>query len=176
MPGCATKVRGHKASSRSTVCRPVNHHVGVNVQFGARPDAPYEPVWLPNVTDRTETTPVRISDGERRSDLEIIVRGRLRVVMVEGVVLKPDGTPADGAYVVLLAPGTRLATTSGKTDAYGAFSLKGLEKTPYDVEASVNASPGQRMSAVTPVTITADDPVRLRLTLSPVQTLLNSPR
>ena len=151
-------------------------HVGVNVQFGARPDAPYGPVWLPNVAARTETMPVRLSDGERRSDLEIVVGARLREVTIQGVVLKPDGTAAEGAHVAHLAPGTRIATTTGNTDAYGAFALKGLERTPYVVEASVQAPAGRRTSAAATVTVTNDDPVRLRLTLATASALPNSPR
>ena len=145
-----------------------DYHLGVNVPSGASLRSPYPPVWLPGVAAREDTVPVHLSEGERRSGLEIVVGTKLREVMIQGVVLLPDGAAAGGAQVTLLSPGTRAATSSGRADINGAFTLKALEKTAYDFEASLSAPSGERMSATTSVPPTIDEPVSLRVILKSI--------
>jgi hypothetical protein len=152
-------------------------HMGVNVLFGASfLSSPYAPVWLPGVDARAETLPIQLSEGQRRSGLEIEVGVKLREVTVEGVLLLPNGTAAAGAHVALLWPGTPIATATGRADANGSFKLRGLEKTAYVLKASLDEAPGKGMSATASVTPTVDEPVLLRLILAPISTLPNRQR
>jgi hypothetical protein len=138
---------------------PGEYHLGVNVPCCATLRSPHAPVWLPDVDARADTVAIHLSDGERRSGLEIVLGIKLREVMIQGVVLMPGGAAAGGAHVALLTPGTRVATSTGRTDVNGAFTLKGLEKTAYALEASLGGAPENRMSATANVTSTADEPV-----------------
>jgi hypothetical protein len=152
------------------------YNVGVNIQFGASAQAPYAPVWLPNVGARAETLPIHLAEGQRRSGLEIVLGAKLREVTIEGVVILPDRGVAAGARVALFFPGTRLAMATGRADVHGAFRLTGLEKTAYVLEASLDSTPGKRMSATTSVIPSVDEPAVLRLILAPASTWPPGPR
>jgi hypothetical protein len=149
------------------------YHLGVNVMFGASPSSPYAPVWLPGVDARAETVPVRLSEGGRRSGLEIVLGDRLRETVIQGIVLLADGSAASGAQVALLSPGSRIATAINRADGTGAFELKALEKTAYVLEASLTGPSGKRMSATASVDPTAHEPVFLRMVLADVATPSN---
>ncbi len=82
-------------------------------------------------------------------------------------------TAASGVSVTITGPQD---VRRERADINGAFTLKGLEKTAYVLEASLNGPSGMRLSATASVSSTAEEPVFLRVVLKDLATLPNRQR
>jgi hypothetical protein len=142
------------------------YHVGVNVQFGPLLPSPYPPTWAPGVSDRASASGVRISEGQRSSGVVIALGARLQEITIEGLAVAPDGTPASGASISLLFPDSVLATSTGRSGADGRFTLKALQHTAYEVQASVGGGADRRLAKLR-VTFTEGTSASIRLVLMP---------
>jgi protocatechuate 3,4-dioxygenase beta subunit len=92
---------------------------------------------------------IEIEDGQKKEDLEIVVRPAL---VIEGTVLGPDGSPLFDALVRARAEGPsrgpRYEDLSTSSDESGRFRIEGVDEGLYTLTTQSSLAPEQRMNGV----------------------------
>jgi carboxypeptidase family protein len=134
---------------------PGDYQVGVNVEVEPSLQSPYARTYYPGVLVRAKAETISVDAGEvRRANFAL--PQKLPQITVSGRVLFPDGAPAPGVDVSLVAGSVGIAST--RTDTTGAFTLTGLSGETYSVRAWFHASADNKGSAETSVSL-RDEPV-----------------
>lgn len=97
-------------------------------------DAPHPRTFYPGVADRSQASPLVITEGLKVEDLNFRVRGPLSKRVVSGKVLRPDGRPAPGALVSLYNGDRYIRMV--KADERGRFELDAYGDFEYRVGAA----------------------------------------
>ncbi len=139
------------------------------------------PIYYPGTPVPADATPIALQAGQERSGLDFAVQ-RIRVAMIRGAVVGPDGAPIPSAFIQLVAaargasfatPGP-VATPSTSARADGTFELPPISPGDYRLlargpisatGAGGAAVPGSTWWAEAPVVVTGDDVDLGRLTL-----------
>lgn len=107
----------------------------------------YAPIFYPGTADVTQAEPIRLEAGQVVEGLSFAIQ-RVPTAAVEGLVMRPDGQPANGASVQLLLvepPGPFpsdepvLFDTRAGTD--GRFTIHSVTPGQYRVVARADAAP-----------------------------------
>jgi len=135
---------------------PGEYRVGVNINQPPTLKAPYPPTYYPGVSTRSEATLISVGEGEA-SEATFAVPPKLASLVIKGVVLFPDDTPAADVVVgIRLRDHTVISMT--RTNASGAFTLAALSGSDYLVSAAVFAGGAQVASAEASISL-ADEPL-----------------
>lgn len=95
-------------------------------------DAPHPRTFYPGVTDRSQASPLVITEGLKVEEIAFRVRGPLRKRTLNGVVLWPDGKPGE-AYVSLYNGDKYVRLV--RSDADGRFTMDVYGDFDYRLEA-----------------------------------------
>jgi hypothetical protein len=142
---------------------PGDYHVAVNFEWPPRLESPYPPTYYPGVLARADAVTITLRDGDRRR-ANFVLPSRLIEVPVSGRVMFPDGTPAPGVDVSLVA-GTVSGISSTRTNASGSFTLTGLSRSTYSLRASFYKSPEDNGWATMSVSLADESVTDLQLVL-----------
>lgn len=98
-------------------------------------DAPHPRTFYPGVADRSQASPLVITEGLKVEDINFRVRGPFKKRTVAGKVLRPDGKPAPDARVRLYNGATYVRSVN--TDERGRFELDAYGDFDYKVSAEL---------------------------------------
>jgi hypothetical protein len=139
---------------------PGEYVVGVNVIRPASEPFPFRTTYAPTAQAFKSAQVFKVADGEHiRADIRLNPPLAPRSIPV--IVLWPDGRPVEDANVWLTeAAGDSnivVDTAVSHTKADGAFTLKGVAETDYDVHADIYVKPGYRKFCAQDVVVRSTD-------------------
>lgn len=124
---------------------------------------PYPPSYYPGVTKREDAQVLRLRGGERIEDLEYRVPRAGKELVISGVVVWPDGSPANSVvWLVDLDFPPDTCKVDRTATAGGRFSLAGVEGRRYAVFAHVKGQERHLHSEIVEAP-PAGQPIRLIL-------------
>lgn len=146
----------------------------------------YSPIYFPGTAVLSQAQEITLSAGQSQAGIDFSLQ-RVPTSVIEGVVMRPDGTPAGGASLQLTStaqsvpyagvPKTDLNTSAGPD---GTFRIAQVTPGQYDLVARVPADPGapgvrpgyieapstSQLYAVTPVTVSGGNLTGIVLAVS----------
>lgn len=121
-----------------TIVPPGDYWLGFRIMNSSQPDGPpYPRTYYPGVTTRALATIVSVKEGQSLQRIDIQFPPRLTQRTVNGVVVWPDGRPANAVsiYVSLMEEGDMSSFANVQADENGKFSLSVCEGLQYRVSA-----------------------------------------
>lgn len=144
--------------------------LGVNLSDVPDKGTPYAATYFPSGSAFTERAIIDLKVGEKRDGLDIHLPPRLEEVIVTGIVVKSDGTPAADARVQIYDSEKLDRTVFGldvNTDSKGRFTLKILKGRRYQLHAYLDkdylAGTGDQSEMIEINPTDADKPVKIVL-------------
>ena len=140
------------------------------------PVAGYTRIYFPGTPDPGAATPIVVGPGEVREGLEFTV-DFIPVARLEGIVRRPDGSPAAGTRVMMDARVPRVslegATRTATADAGGRFVFTNVAPDDYRISArAASAAPAVLdLWAHTDVVVSGVDVSGIGLTLAPASVM-----
>ena len=117
---------------------PGDYWLGFRIMNSSQPDGQAFPrTYYPGVTSKALATIVSVKEGQSLQRIDIQFPARLTQRTVNGVVVWPDGRPADAVsiYVSLIEEGDMSSFATVPADENGKFSLTVYEGLQYRVSA-----------------------------------------
>jgi len=129
--------------------RPGTYKVAVRAWGFPTPAAPYPAIYWPAGATEGEGAEIFVGSTADPRRYDFRLPQELGTVEVSGVVLLPDGRPAEGAKVrVLRLPDNEATDYAPITDSNGRFSVRLMESTDYSLEAFTRTEPELRSEPV----------------------------
>jgi len=140
----------------------------IAINYGHYPDpnhpaVAYPPAFYPGVTDRPQAEVITLGLGEKLTDLNIRMPPRRPAGVINGQVVRPDGSPLPSAALMVadLTEATPKIVLGIKLDEQGRFTIKGYIGQKFGVGAGI-FEPGASISAP-PKPIAASAPQRITI-------------
>jgi hypothetical protein len=111
--------------------------------------SPFPNVYHPRTRDPSEAAVIEIGEGELINDYHLRLPPPPAERLVEGVVVWPDGSPAEGVNLNYRASGHEHASYGVKIAAGGRFSFKAYEGLVYTIQASYRSAKGEWVASQT---------------------------
>ena len=116
--------------------------IAVNYSQYSDPNDPtiaYPPAFYPGVADKPQAEVITVGVGEKLTDLNIRMPARRPAGVINGQVVKPDGSPVPSAalMVVDITEGVPRILLGIKVDEEGRFTIRGFTGQTFAVKAGI---------------------------------------
>jgi Carboxypeptidase regulatory-like domain len=139
------------------------------------PAIAYPPAFYPGVTDKPQAEVITLGVGEKRTDLNIRMPPRRPAGVINGQVVKPDGSPIPSAALMVadITEGVPKIILGIKVDEQGRFTIRGYLGQKFGVQAGIygpsapSGAPPKPIAGSQPQRITIERPTEtIKLVIS----------